>query len=222
MRWYETGDPGPAEVLRVASFQGVVCGADGCELQAERRAESTAYCRLHFDRWKSNGDPLVVQVRERARCSIEGCDRNVKAWGWCQNHLKRWQRWGDPLVVGRGGRRCMVCHHPERTAIDLALLSGEVQREVGERYGLGSSVPWHSLNCLGLIRGDGPHCQFCVHPDRDLFEQEILDGATVAATARRWGFSDRSLANHMRPGHATKSMRLAASRLDAVRRYVGS
>jgi len=30
-------------------------------------------------------------------CSIEGCDRPVRARGWCGAHYVKWQRHGDPL-----------------------------------------------------------------------------------------------------------------------------
>ena len=31
-------------------------------------------------------------------CSIEGCDKPIKARGWCENHYYRWKRHGDPLI----------------------------------------------------------------------------------------------------------------------------
>lgn len=33
-------------------------------------------------------------------CTIDGCDKPVRARGWCFPHWKRWRRYGDPL----GGR----------------------------------------------------------------------------------------------------------------------
>lgn len=31
-------------------------------------------------------------------CSIDGCDKPVKARGWCAAHYKAWEKYGDPLV----------------------------------------------------------------------------------------------------------------------------
>jgi hypothetical protein len=31
-------------------------------------------------------------------CSIEGCEKPVKARGWCGNHYQLWRKNGDPLV----------------------------------------------------------------------------------------------------------------------------
>jgi hypothetical protein len=34
------------------------------------------------------------------------------------------------------GRACTICHHPDREAIDSALVAGETLRVIGERHGL--------------------------------------------------------------------------------------
>jgi hypothetical protein len=36
-------------------------------------------------------------MADKRICSIEGCDKPVKARGWCNPHWKRWNRHGDPL-----------------------------------------------------------------------------------------------------------------------------
>lgn len=220
MRWHANGDPGPAEVLRVASYEGVTCDASGCNLQAERTAGDRAYCRLHFDRWKSNGDPLVVQRRVRATCSVDGCDNVVKAWGWCMKHHRRWQKYGDPEIVGQGGQRCRVCHHPARREIEMAVLEGVEFSTIGDAFGLKwVNVAQHSRDHMGVSRVDGPRCKVCDHPERHAIEQAVVDGMSMSAASRKWGVS---VWGHMQPSHAVIATRRAALRLAAVRRYVSS
>jgi hypothetical protein len=37
-------------------------------------------------------------------CTIDGCDKPIRARGWCSLHYGRWNRNGDPLVVFPNGR----------------------------------------------------------------------------------------------------------------------
>jgi hypothetical protein len=47
------------------------------------------------------------------------------------------------------GRYCETCRHPRRQEIDLALLAGESQRSIGERFSLSpASVSRHKRSCL--------------------------------------------------------------------------
>lgn len=34
-------------------------------------------------------------------CSVDGCERSVKARGWCGKHYQRWVRYGDPTAPDR-------------------------------------------------------------------------------------------------------------------------
>lgn len=48
-------------------------------------------------------------------CSIEGCDKPIRARGWCIKHWKRWYRHGDPMTVMAQQRAtCEVpgCNNP--------------------------------------------------------------------------------------------------------------
>jgi lambda repressor-like predicted transcriptional regulator len=54
-------------------------------------------------------------------CTIDGCDKLVRARGWCSKHYQRWQRHGDPSVyVGRNqGLRSDAARHGSRRKYDL-------------------------------------------------------------------------------------------------------
>lgn len=40
-----------------------------------------------------------MEREEKKKCSIEGCESEVKSWGWCNKHYVRWRKHGDPLFV---------------------------------------------------------------------------------------------------------------------------
>ena len=52
-----------------------------------------------------------------------------------------------------GGRRCTVCDHPEREAINRTILEGQTSiRDIAGRYSLShAAVGRHSKNCVTLI-----------------------------------------------------------------------
>lgn len=54
------------------------------------------------------------------RCTVEGCDRPMRARGWCTRHYQRWQRHGDPTIyVGYTGRPQAPLVHGSRRMYDL-------------------------------------------------------------------------------------------------------
>lgn len=57
-------------------------------------------CALHYERWKRNGDPLVL-TKPGGACSVEGCDTKRWAKGFCPRHYKLFCRYGDPLADSR-------------------------------------------------------------------------------------------------------------------------
>jgi hypothetical protein len=77
-----------------------LCKIDDCE----RGAQARGWCKMHWARWRRNGDPLVVKVcgidwNAKVPCGVEGCDRITHANLMCGTHLRRFQRHGDASVV---------------------------------------------------------------------------------------------------------------------------
>jgi hypothetical protein len=55
----------------------------------------------------------------------------------------------SPHFISRPGRPCETCRHPERHAIDLAIIAGQSKRDIAQRFGLSpSSVQRHRDNCV--------------------------------------------------------------------------
>lgn len=86
------------------------CTVDGCDNRGEIKH---GFCNKHYRRWRRHGNPLgggPEQDRTKwtsattndvdRQCTIEGCDRIVKAQGLCAAHYCRWQKYGDPLMGG--------------------------------------------------------------------------------------------------------------------------
>lgn len=75
-----------------------ICSIDDCE----RRHFGRGWCQLHYQRWRTHGDPLYRRVQPDRTCKVDGCDRRLaeeKATGrgMCGKHYQRWQKHGDPL-----------------------------------------------------------------------------------------------------------------------------
>lgn len=57
------------------------------------------WCRKHYHRWRTHGDPLTLLRREPGECSVPECEAPSKSRGWCGKHYHRWARHGDPLTL---------------------------------------------------------------------------------------------------------------------------
>lgn len=80
-----------------------ICAIDDCN----ERHYGRGWCRKHWKRWYTHGDPLYLAPPPPVRlCSLPGCDRKHTGHGYCSSHLSRLRRHGDPEVVLRDhGRR---------------------------------------------------------------------------------------------------------------------
>lgn len=70
--------------------------------------KSRGWCRGHYMRWYTYGDPLGSKPRpgflHPETCSIEGCEGSTRltgaSRGLCTSHYRRQLRYGDPLAGG--------------------------------------------------------------------------------------------------------------------------
>ena len=94
-----------------------------CSVQeCENPRYSKGYCRLHYYRWRRNGDALYIGKPGPPRriCNIDGCGNPRVANGLCDMHRKRKDRYGDPSAVQRirGDDEARWWSHVERRADD--------------------------------------------------------------------------------------------------------
>lgn len=74
-----------------------MCSIEDCD----RAVLSRTWCSMHYQRWRSHGDPLAtLRPSPPEVCSVDGCDGKPNepgsARGYCRKHYMRWQRHGDP------------------------------------------------------------------------------------------------------------------------------
>lgn len=77
-------------------MRGELCTVDGCE----KPQDSRGWCPMHYQRWKSHGDPHTTKRRTGrsiAPCSVRECVKTAKARTYCDSHLWRFYKYGDPL-----------------------------------------------------------------------------------------------------------------------------
>lgn len=73
------------------------CTVEGCS----RGHKSQGYCDMHYQRWRSHGDPQVVGRRPPTYvgCSVDGCKGKHLSIGLCSKHHQRLRAHGDPTVT---------------------------------------------------------------------------------------------------------------------------
>ena len=77
----------------------LTCSVEGCE----RAKFARGFCTLHYNRWRTKGDPGPAAPMHVHRidktCTADGCDRRIEAHGLCVKHLRRKEKHGDTVTV---------------------------------------------------------------------------------------------------------------------------
>jgi len=70
------------------------CIIEGCS----KKSRARGWCTMHYQRWKSNGNPLINQKPTGRICCIDGCDKKHKSNGYCSQHEANFKRNGNPIT----------------------------------------------------------------------------------------------------------------------------
>lgn len=165
-RWKKHGDP-----LFEFGYPVQKCKVEGCG-ETFTRCAGHGMCTLHYQRWKKHGDPHYVIPRRVGvePCSIEGCDKLIKAWGYCSRHASLYYKRGSaaPRMRGeiRDGKRiCGACG--EDVPIERWHIVGGVYRACLECAADYNRMRGHIRRVK--IRGDARTERFS---SREIFERD--------------------------------------------------
>ena len=80
------------------------------------------FCRKHYQRKWTHGDPSVVLPHYTSTAICSECDRSARALGYCTKHYHRFHVHGDPNIVGKvgnnGSQRKYTLNHDYFREID--------------------------------------------------------------------------------------------------------
>lgn len=74
------------------------CAIEECD----RNKYCRGWCKMHYTRWLTHGDPAVSMRPVAKTCAVEDCGLRQHAHGYCPSHLYHVNYYGDPLAVGPG------------------------------------------------------------------------------------------------------------------------
>lgn len=119
-----------------------------------------------------------------------------------------------PVSTARGGRSCVTCAHPERNAIDKALVAGTAAEEIAKRYGLAArSVRRHAAGHLPATLARAQAAAEVAHAE-DLLEQlRDLQRRTLAILGAAEATDDRTI--------GLRAIREARGNLELLARLLG-
>lgn len=136
------------------------CTVEGCESPAWARG----WCRKHYSRWYTHGDPLKLSDRTATPvpvCTVEGCAKVSDSHGLCTMHYARKRRHGDVTVNLRPRGRNSTADTPvacredgcDRHARTFGLCGRHYRAKLRAERGPcsvdGCETPWHASGwCL--------------------------------------------------------------------------
>ena len=81
-----------------------ICVIGDCARPVHNKTRS--WCRMHYERWKTHGDPLTTLLPRDRKCDVKGCERKHKCGGLCDLHYQRYKAHGHTDITsyerGRG------------------------------------------------------------------------------------------------------------------------
>lgn len=153
-RWRNHGDP--LALIRPQKYGAdVVCYADGCD----KPPSSKGLCLLHYDRFRANGDPNVVQVDARPATERWKDLYEVTALGY----LTPCWLWNGRIGVQGYGR---IKDRRKATGVTEPLAHRFVYEQVVGPIPPGLSLD-HRCHNIDKACNSGPSCvhRRCVNPD---------------------------------------------------------
>jgi hypothetical protein len=78
------------------------CAEDGC---SSNKIYGRGLCTVHYQKHRNAGTINNFKTKKelfvRGKCSVDGCNGDVKAKGYCSKHYRRFLKWGNPMHVER-------------------------------------------------------------------------------------------------------------------------
>ena len=146
------------------------------------------WCRRHYARWKTTGDPGPAGLKrlpDHAPCSVDGCDKPNIAKGYCEMHRWRVRIHGEPGPAGqlkpgrpKKDREPAAATRPRRKKERLPCpVEGCDRPRLGKDY---CKLHYERLRRVGELGGPLPlRTKGQVAPNRDGYIRIHVDGRRV-------------------------------------------